>query len=121
MYRNLGALGGWDLFKVASCMFLESVGTFSTGPFSSRVGEGKGTVGADLVGLRSPRALWDRKLHSPGHGSAGFRQLRLESPATGPYRVRMKLCPGLTVNAQTVGLGLRGGRSRRLTPPLNKV
>ena len=78
-------------------MFLESVGTFSTGPFLSRVGEGKDTVGADLVGLRSPRALWDRKWYGPGRGSAGFRQFQRHhtSPATGPYRVRAKKCPGL--------------------------
>ena len=79
-WGTLGSLGsglGAGLGRVASLikssMFLQSVGIISSGPFSSRVGEGKGTVGADLVGLRSPRALWPRKMHGPGHGSAGFR------------------------------------------------
>ena len=39
--------------------------------------EGNGVTGADLIGLRSPRALWDRNMHDSARGGAGFRQFKL--------------------------------------------
>ena len=45
--------------------------------FLVRVWEGKGVTGADLVGLRSPRALWDRNMHDSSRGGAEFRQFKL--------------------------------------------
>ena len=66
--------------------------------FLVRVWEGKGVTGADLVGLRSPRALWDRNMHDSSRGGAEFRQFKLRHqpwalPLLGLGAVR-ESCPG---------------------------
>ena len=38
-----------------------------------------------------------------------FRQFKLKSPATGPYRVRMKKCPGRWLNPQSSAGTIQGG------------
>ena len=63
--------------KLKSSMFLQLVVNPRTVPLLVRVWEGNGVTGADLVGLRSPRALWDRNMHDSARGGAGFRQFKL--------------------------------------------
>ena len=58
-------------------MYLRNLGNSRTVPFLVRVWEGKGVTAADLVGLRSPRALWDRNMHDSSRGGAEFRQFKL--------------------------------------------
>ena len=70
--------------KVKSYRGLQIGDTHASTPRRTGVREEKGVTGADLVALRSSRALWDRNLHIPAHGDGRFRRFKLHSPALGP-------------------------------------
>ena len=74
--------------------------------FLVRVWEGKGVTGADLVGLRSPRALWDRNMHDSSRGGAEFRQFKLRHQ---PWALPL------------LGLGAVRELPRFLRPPQERV
>ena len=62
--------------KVKSSMFLQIGGTRASTPRRVEVWEEKCVTGADLVALRSPRALWDRNMYVPARGDARFRRFK---------------------------------------------
>ena len=65
-------------------MFLESVGTFWSGPYLDAFREGTGVSRADLGVMSSSWALQDRNGHELGRGSAGFQPFNHGAPALGP-------------------------------------
>ena len=92
--------------KLKSSMYLRNLGNSRTVPFLVRVWEGKGVTAADLVGLRSPRALWDRNMHDSSRGGAEFRQFKLRHQ---PWALTL------------LGLGAVRELPRFLRPPQERV